>query len=74
MVISKGSIKQRSRDSWTIIAPKGRDPETGKYRQVWEPNLLELQLRMPNRRCEASTLVACIASVLNSRSTQHVTA
>jgi len=35
MAIARGSIRQRSRDSLTIIAPTSRDPETGKYRQVW---------------------------------------
>jgi integrase len=32
----KGSIRQRSHDSLTIIAPGKRDPETGRYRQTWQ--------------------------------------
>jgi hypothetical protein len=31
----KGSLKQRSEGSWTIILPLGRDPVTGKKRQKW---------------------------------------
>ena len=36
MTIPMGPIKQRSKHSLTIIAPTGRDPEAGKYRQVWQ--------------------------------------
>ena len=32
----RGSIKQRSKGSWTIILDVGRDPATGKRRQKWE--------------------------------------
>jgi len=32
----KGSIRQRSKDSLTIIASTGRGPEAGKYRQKWQ--------------------------------------
>jgi integrase len=32
----RGSIKQRSRGSWTIILDVGRDPATGKRQQKWE--------------------------------------
>ena len=31
----RGSIKQRSKGSWTIILDAGRDPATGKRRQQW---------------------------------------
>ena len=31
----RGSIKQRSKGSWTIILDSGRDPSTGKRRQRW---------------------------------------
>jgi len=49
-------IKKRSKDSYTIIVPLGRDPATGKYRQHWETSqgtkvtaekrLAELQLEL----------------------------
>ena len=35
MATAKGTLKQRSKDSITNIVPAGRDPETGKYRQLW---------------------------------------
>jgi integrase len=36
MATAKGSVKQRSNDSYTIIAPAGRDPESGRYKQTWQ--------------------------------------
>ena len=36
MATPRGSIRQRSKDSLTIIASTGPDPETGKYRQKWQ--------------------------------------
>jgi len=52
----RGHIKKRSKDSYTIIVPLGRDPATGKYRQHWETSkgtkataekrLAELQLEL----------------------------
>jgi integrase len=32
----RGTIKQRSKGSWTIILDVGRDPATGKRKQKWE--------------------------------------
>ena len=32
----RGTIKQRSKGSWTIIQDVGRDPATGKRQQKWE--------------------------------------
>jgi len=31
----QGHIRQRSRGSWTVIVDLGRDPATGKRRQIW---------------------------------------
>ena len=31
----RGTLKQRSKGSWTIIIDAGRDPATGKRRQQW---------------------------------------
>jgi integrase len=31
----RGHIRQRSKGSWTIVVDAGRDPETGKRRQLW---------------------------------------
>jgi hypothetical protein len=31
----RGHITKRSKVSWTIIVPLGRDPQTGKRRQKW---------------------------------------
>jgi len=33
--MAAGSVKKRSKDSYSLIVPNGRDPETGRYRQVW---------------------------------------
>ncbi len=31
----QGHIRQRSRGSWTVVVDLGRDPATGKRRQIW---------------------------------------
>ena len=31
----RGHIRKRSRDSWTLVVDAGRDPATGKRKQVW---------------------------------------
>lgn len=32
----RGHIRKRSKDSWTIVVERGRDPVTGKRRQLWK--------------------------------------
>ena len=31
----RGHLKKRSKNSWTIVLDRGRDPATGKRRQQW---------------------------------------
>jgi hypothetical protein len=50
MTIPTRSIKPRAKHSLTILAPTGRDPEAGKYHQVWQaikrnPGETDKQLR-----------------------------
>lgn len=32
----RGHIRKRSKDSWTIVVERGRDPVSGKRRQLWK--------------------------------------
>lgn len=55
MTTATGSIRKRSKDSLTIIVPRGRDPETGRYGQTWQtvkrqPGETDKQLRIRAER------------------------